>query len=60
MQFTLETTGNFDIWEPLPAPAPAFHDNNDGTETVTVSGPAPFPAGGRRFLHLRVGLWPTP
>ena len=60
VQFTIESTANFDIWTPLTAPAPAIHDNNDGTETVIVTDTAPFPAGGRRFLHLRVALQPTP
>ena len=59
VQFIIESTANFDIWTPLTAPAPAIHDNNDGTETVIVTDTAPFPAGGRRFLHLRVALQPT-
>ncbi|MFN0129248.1 MAG: hypothetical protein ACKV19_21475 [Verrucomicrobiales bacterium] len=60
MQFTLESTGNFEVWSPLTAPAPLIHDNGDGIETVTVKGPASFPAGSRRFLHLLVGLQLAP
>jgi hypothetical protein len=60
VQFTLETTANFDTWTPLTAPSPVITDNGDGTETVTVTGPAPFPAGSRRFLHLRVAIQQAP
>lgn len=60
VEFTLETTDDFNTWTPLTAPAPVIIDNNDGTETVIVTGPVTFPTGSRRFLHLRVDLQPTP
>lgn len=56
VDFTIETSPNLDIWSSLTAPVPAISNNNDGTETVTITGPASFPASSRRFLHLRVAL----
>ena len=56
VDFTIETSPNLDIWSSLTAPVPAISNNNDGTETVTITGPASFPASSRRFLHFRVAL----
>lgn len=58
VQFTVETSGDFDTWTPLTAPVEVITDNGDGTETVTVTAAAPFPAGRRGFLHLRITLQP--
>jgi hypothetical protein len=60
VQFTLESTGNFDTWTPFTAGTTTITDDNAGTETVTVSGPAPVPARNRSFLRLRIGLQPGP
>jgi hypothetical protein len=59
-EVAVESTADFNTWTALTAPAPVFIGNNDGTETASITGPAPFPAGSRRFLHLRVALQTTP
>ena len=56
MDFAIETSANLDTWSPLTAPDPIISNNNDGTETVTLTGPAPFPTDRQHFLHLRVTL----
>ena len=56
VDLAIETSANLDIWSPLTAPDPVITNNNDGTETVTLTGPAPFPTDRQHFLHLRVTL----
>lgn len=58
VQFTLESSADFNNWTPLAGGTTSVSDNGDGTETVTVTGPAPLPSGSRRFLQLRISLQP--
>ena len=53
-EIVVESTESLEAWAPLTGGGTLIRDNGDGTETVTVTDPSPLPAGGRRFLRLRV------